>query len=109
MRDGEARFAADLARSVGRLDWWHIKAEHTPYEWACQIAMYQVNPFGDRRAYMRAEVNTTNQIISGAAAKLSGDDVQALFTSIRDYLKCDEQSDEEDVDFEALRKVKEST
>lgn len=109
MRDGEARFAADLARSVGRFDWWNIKAEHTPYEWACQIAMYQVNPFGDRRADMRTAVSTTNQIISGAASKLSPDDVQALFLSIRDYLKCNEESDEEDVDFEALRKVKEST
>lgn len=109
MRDGEARFAADLARSVGRLDWWNIKAEHTPYEWACQIAMYQVNPFGDRRADMRAAVSTTNQIIASAASKLPPSDVQSLFVSIRDYLKCNEENDEEEVDFEALRKVKEST
>lgn len=109
MRDGEARFAADLARSVGRLDWWNIKAEHTPYEWACQIAMYQVNPFGDRRADMRAAVNTTNQIIASSAAKIPSEDVQTLFLAIRDYLKCNEDSDDEEVDFEALRKVKEST
>ena len=109
MRDGEARFAADLARSVGRFDWWNIKAEHTPYEWACQIAMYQVNPFGDRRADMRTAVSTTNQIVATAASKLPPDDVQALFVSIRDYLKCNEETDEEDVDFEALRKLKEST
>lgn len=109
MRDGEARFAADLARSVGRFDWWNIKAEHTPYEWACQIAMYQVNPFGDRRADMRAAVGATNQIIATSAAKLPPEDVQALFVSIRDYLRCNENTDEEDVDFEALRKVKGST
>lgn len=109
MRDGEARFAADLARSVGRLDWWNIKAEHTPYEWACQIAMYQINPFGDRRADMRSAISTTNQIIANSVAKIPAEDVQALFVAIRDYLKCNEDSGDEDVDFEALRKVKEST
>lgn len=109
MRDGEARFAADLARSVGRFDWWNIQAEHTPYEWACQIAMYQVNPFGDRRADLRSAVATTNQIIAGAASKLSGEDVQSLFASIRDYMKCNEETEDEDVDFEALRKIKEAT
>lgn len=71
--------------------------------------MYQVNPFGDRRADIRAAVSTTNQIIAGAASKLSGEDVQALFASIRDYLKCNEETDDEEVDFEALQKVKEST
>lgn len=109
MRDGEARFAADLARSVGRLDWWNIKAEHTPYEWACQIAMYQVNPFGERRADMRSAVSTTNQIVAGSSTKLSGDDVQSLFASIRDYLKCNAETDDEDVDLRALQKVREST
>lgn len=106
MRDGEARFAADLARSVGRLDWWNIKAEHTPYEWVCQIAMYQVNPFGERRADIREAISATNQILASAGAKVSKQDAQALFESIRDYLKCNEQTDEEDVDFEALKKVK---
>lgn len=106
MRDEEARFAADLARSCGRFDWWNIKNEHTPFEWACQLAMYQVNPFGERRADIRAAINTTNQIIASSPSKLSRDDIQALFSSIRDYLKCNEQTDEDDVDFEALKKVK---
>lgn len=109
MRDGEARFAADLARSVGRLDWWNIKAEHTPFEWACQIAMYQVNPFGERRADMRTAVSTTNQIVASVPAKMSSEDVQTLFSSIRDYLRCHQETEDDDVDFEALRKVKEST
>lgn len=58
---------------------------------------------------MRAAVSTTNQIIASAAAKLPSEDVQALFIAIRDYLKCNEDSDDEEVDFEALQKVKEST
>lgn len=106
MRDEEARFAADLARSCGRYDWWNIKNEHTPFEWACQIAMAQVNPFGERRADIRAAVNTTNQIAATSGVKLQQADAQQLLKQIRDYLKCHEQNDDEDFDENALRKVK---
>jgi len=106
MRDEEARFAADLARSCGRYDWWNIKNEHTPFEWACQIAMAQVNPFGERRADIRAATNTTNQIVSAPGVKIQAADAQELFRQIRDYLKCYEQTDDEEIDLQALRKVK---
>lgn len=106
MRDEEARFCADLARSCGRFDWWNIKNEHTPFEWACQLAMYQVNPFGDRRADIRAATNTTNQIVATPGVKIQAADAQELFRQVRDYLKCYEQNDDEDFDPQALRKVK---
>lgn len=108
MRDGEAIFAADLARSVGRLDWWNIKAEHTPYQWACQKAMFEVNPFGDRRADIRAATSTTHSIVAGVHGEVNKEQVAALHRSLRDYLKCyaASEDDGEDVDYEALKKVK---
>jgi hypothetical protein len=68
--------------------------------------MYQVNPFGERRADIRAATNTTNQIVSAPGVKIQPADAQALFRQVRDYLKCYEQTDEEDIDLQALRKVK---
>ncbi len=35
-----------------------IYEDHTPYEWLIQAALSEVDPWGDDRADLRAEVNT---------------------------------------------------
>lgn len=82
MADSEARFAAKLARSVGRLDWWNVRDEHSPYEWALQKALFAVEPWGEDRADLRAAVNT-QQIVAAHGVALDEDD----FAKLRFYLK----------------------
>lgn len=60
MRDFEAKFAAELARSLGRFDWWNLREEHTPFQWQVQLAMYVASPFGERRADLRQAISTAN-------------------------------------------------
>ena len=91
---------------MGRLDWWNIKGEHTPFEWACQLAMYEAAPFGERRADIRAATNTVNAIVASAMVKISSEDANALFRQVANYLECD-QDEEEAVDLDALQRMKE--
>lgn len=51
---------AKVARSVGRLDWWNLFAEMTPYEIAHTQALWGLEPWGDDRADLRAAVNTAS-------------------------------------------------
>ena len=69
--------------------------------------MYQANPFGDRRADLRAATNTVFQIVSSSMAKISDEDAQELFQKLKNYLECHEDQDEI-VDLEAVQKVRES-
>lgn len=89
MRDDESRFCAELARSVGRLDWWNIKAEHTPYQWACQIAMYRVAPWGERRADRRAAFNTASMRAAMAVGEVTAEDMREVVLSLMNYMPCD--------------------
>lgn len=105
MQDSDAIFAAVLARSVGRLDWWNVYAEHTDFEWAMQMLMYQVYPFGERRADLRSGFHTANLIASQSAERISEGDFRDMIESLAAYLPCD-QDLEEDVDFAALNSLK---
>lgn len=89
---------------MGRLDWWNIKAEHTPYEWTVQIAMSEAEPFGDERADMRHAVLVANQMAASAGGKLSDEEFAGLIRALSDYLGDSKAEDE--VDLEALEKVK---
>lgn len=103
-------FAAELARSVGRLDWWNIRAEHTAYEWAAQKAMYAVCPFGERRADMRAGFNTANIIAAHAITEIPAEAFSEMVDHLISYLACDiDNENEEDVDMAALARIKEQT
>jgi len=44
--------------------------------------------------------------VATPGVKIQATDAQALFRQVRDYLKCYEQNDDEDIDIEALKKVK---
>ena len=73
--------------------------------------MYLVSPFGERRADMRAAHHSANWIASQSPKKIEEADYQAMVSHLMSYLACDSDRDpnEEDIDREALRLVKEGT
>ena len=106
MRDHEARFAAEFARSLGRHDWWNLRDEHTPYQWQCQLAMYSANPWGERRADLRAAVNSTSIRLAFASGNVQESDINTIVHSLSHYLPCDRDNDEEiEVDQAALNLI----
>ena len=107
MMDDDARFCAELARSVGRLDWWNIKDEHTAYEWAAQVAMFYVCPFGERRADLRTAVSTAHLIGIQSAQRIEEAEFGELVRNLSDYLKCYSPNTDE-VDMTALQNMLEN-
>ena len=95
-----------MGRAIGRFDWWNIKDEHTAWEWAAQLAMYEVCPFGERRQDVRSGYHTA-QIVASHSVDLKQDDFESMVTGLIDYLPCDQdQSDK--VDMDALKRMKRS-
>ncbi len=95
-----------MGRAVGRWDWWNLRAEHTDYEWACQIALYIVAPWGERRADTRAAINTTHLISAQASQDVTVDDMQELMGALSSYLKCDTASEDLPLDPDALERMR---
>lgn len=62
---------------------------HTPYEWAVQIALSHVEPWGDERADIREARNTAHLIAAGRPDALSDDEFRGLVIDLARYLKCD--------------------
>lgn len=89
MKDGEARFAFKIALLVHRYDFWNIRDEMSAYEWAMLKAMFLVEPWGEDRADIRAQVNT-NYLCAAQGAQLDDDDLSRL----RFYLKANAPKDE---------------
>ena len=95
-----------MARACGRFDWWNIKGEHTAWEWAAQLALYAVCPFGERRHDMRSGFHAA-QMIAAQSEDIKQDDFAAMVEGLIDYLPCDQdQSDK--VDMDALKRMKRS-
>lgn len=71
--------------------------------------MYWVSPFGERRDDIRAAHLMANWIGSQAKEKIPEADFQQMFEHLMNYLPCDKEHDpgEEQIDREALRRVKE--
>lgn len=95
MTDEEARFAFKLARLMNRVgDWWNIKGEHTPYEWAMQQAMFLVEPYGEDRADLRAAHNTIAMCLAQASAMPSEEVIAEVENALRFYLQCNQPEEE---------------
>jgi hypothetical protein len=91
---------------VGRWDWWKLRKEHTPFQWAVQLAMYRVAPYGERRADMRAAVCAANLMAMQAAEQIDDEEFSKVVRCLTSYLPSAE--DYEDIeDLEALKKLRE--
>jgi hypothetical protein len=94
----------ELARSVGRLDWWKIRDEHTPTQWAVQQTAYRLGMFGERRADLRSAVSTASIKSSWAGEPVTEEQFGELVSVLANYF--DGKRDEIEVDHEALAKVR---
>ena len=104
MADPEVRFAAEFGRSVNRWDWWNLRKEHTPFQWALQQTLARVQPYGEQRADMRAAMMTANLMAMQSSKPVDDVDFSEMVESLMSYLK--DASDYEDVtDIEAARKI----
>ena len=93
-----------LARSVGRLDWWNIKDEHTEIEWAAQIALYRVDPWGERRQDLRSALHTAYIMQAVSMVEIPADQFSKIVSGLSEYLECDRETDEP-IDMDALMKI----
>lgn len=89
------------------MDWWNLRGEHTEFEWAAQRALYEVCPFGERRADIRHGLLTANLIASMQVNEVTEGDFQAMVQALATYLPCDKDQDEV-VDMDALKRMKRS-
>ena len=66
------------------MDWWRIKREHTPQEWALQKAMFIADPWGETRDDLRAAIQTRRIVATGGCPSKCEDED---YDSLRFYLK----------------------
>lgn len=69
--------------------------------------MYEVAPFGERRADIRAAVMTANLLVMQAANKqeISEDEFRQVVSGLMQYLP-DEEDQEDAADLEALKRLR---
>jgi len=98
MDDETTRLAARLARQEGQthpLAWVQLWLNHTPYEWAVQVALCGVEPWGDERADIREARNAAHLIAAiRRDMPLSDDEFRELQRGLARYLKCDPELEE---------------
>jgi len=104
MSDPEVRFAAEFGRSVNRWDWWNLRNEHTPFQWALQRTLYRIAPYGEQRSDMRAAMMTANLMAMQASEKIPEEQFSEMVKSLSSYLR-DESDYEDQDDLEAARMI----
>ena len=88
MLDGDIRLAAKLARAAGLvhpMDWVKVYESHNEYEWRMQIALMQVEPWGEDRADYRAAMNTAMMVEAQAETHDEGR-ASGVIHQMRTYL-----------------------
>lgn len=88
-------FARRLGLAVGRLDWWKIRGEHTPYEWALQKVADAIDPLGAERDDMRSGAAVA-QIVRAVINAMAGEvvDFAEAGEYARHYLERNQPADE---------------
>lgn len=76
-----------LARSVGRLDFWNLNKELTPYEIALHRAAEVIEPYGDARNDLRAAMQTLHLVQIHCPNALTSDQRQRIIKSLTAYWK----------------------
>lgn len=96
MLDGDIRLAAKLARAAGLIhpmDWVRVFESHNEYEWAMQIALNTVEPWGEDRADFRAAMNTA-QLVASQSVSPKQEQTQNIINAMRTYLPLYHTEDE---------------
>lgn len=69
-----------------RIDFWNVYGELTPYEFAVLRALYEVEPWGDDRADIRAAISTVAVVANVSMGGITEDTLQELHESLANYL-----------------------
>ena len=75
-----------LARSVGRIDFWNLHQELTPYQLAVHRAAADIEPFGEDRADIRTAMNTILQMQAMSAKPISEVAIREIMSLAANYL-----------------------
>lgn len=67
MKEPESLFLLKLSLSIGRLDFWNLPDEFSPYELSVLKVAYDIDPWGQERDDLRHAWNTVLFAISQAA------------------------------------------
>jgi len=72
MDDSAAIFLWKLARAVGRIDFWNLYAELSPFELAVFEALFAIDPWGESRDDLRMALSTcvSAEVKPGKESKL---------------------------------------
>ena len=84
--DPTAQLAIRLGRELGRHDWWNLYLEHTPAEWAAQVAAASVVPLRDERDDIRMALSTLTTVQSNSTKPLSDSRSLAIVRSLTSYM-----------------------
>lgn len=77
--------------SVGRLDFWNLDKELTPYEQAVWRASEIVEPWGERRADMRTAMQTLSVMQSRRATLFTEEERRGILRSLLNYWRSDDE------------------
>lgn len=100
------RLAARLARQEGKThpkEWVDVYDSHNAFEWAVQMVLSKVEPWGDERADIREARNAAHIIASNGGCE-GEDGFKELVKALREYLLC-QQEPEPVVGARALRQA----
>jgi hypothetical protein len=94
-----------LGRTYKRLDWWKIKDEHTPFQWALQYTAESVRPSGEDRDDLRQAWIAANLLRAQMAEKLNEEEFKELVIHLCQYMK-DNSDSEDEIGLAALEIMK---
>lgn len=76
--------------AVGRLDFWNLDKELTPYEQAVWRASELVEPWGDRRADMRLAMQTLSLMQSRRTSLFSDEERRNILKPLLNYWRSED-------------------
>lgn len=107
MDDDEWVFARRLGLLVGRLDWWRLKGEHTPYEWQLQRIAQAIDPLGVERDDMRS-ARMTVRLLAAQVGGMTNSDATEEYDNLKAYVIKDIPQDKTLTPEEAARLKRDS-
>lgn len=93
--------------AVGRLDFWNLDKELTPYEQAVWRASEIVEPWGEKRADMRMAMQTLSVMQSRRTTLFSEEERRSILRGLLNYWKTEEEPEHLTPD-EAAKRGKEA-
>lgn len=98
MKEPETLFLLRLSLSIGRLDFWNLPDEFSPYELSVLQSAYQIDPWGNERDDLRHAWNTVLFAISQAAKTPEESAMQQMLNNLLQFTEIRQHQAENHVD-----------